>query len=177
MIAGYNTVWFFPKAEYAYKVQYDFSKGYGEGQAHFSWEKVRMHEAPMGTVFASDTGFFYIDGNGRLYHHNQNTQTVDYIASVSGMVQDYDVISGITRLDDDILVSVAPLGVLRLIAANGYKGEYNYNARLPPAYSLGRYGRSRTAEVCGERFTHIHNTLVGCRQTVETDQNFLYGYR
>ena len=126
VIAGYNTVWFFPKAEYAYKVQYDFSKGYGEGQAHFSWEKVRMHEAPMGTVFASDTGFFYIDGNGRLYHHNQNTQTVDYIASVSGMVQDYDLISGITRLDDDILVSVVPLGVLRLSAANGYKGEYNY---------------------------------------------------
>lgn len=114
----YNTVWFFPPEQFAYKVQYDFSKGYSPDRAHFSWEKVKLHDAALSEVFRTQRGFFYFDTAGRIYHHDQVSQNVEFMADISEERARYGQVSGIARLGDELFVGFTPSGVLRINLAD-----------------------------------------------------------
>lgn len=118
-----NTLWLFPNENYAWKVHFDFSKGYAPGQAEFHWQKVSLGQGKTERVFKADGGFYLVSNNGNLILHDEVSHNAQLISNIAEEMDRYGKISGITKYGDDILISFTGNGVMRLNSDDGYSPE------------------------------------------------------
>ena len=126
VMTGNNTVWYLPRDHYAYKLHFDFSAGYDEKHARFQWQKVKIGEYRTFEVFESPRGFYTLNSVGEIHHHDIMSHTVRLIRDLRQEVDTYGKVTKIVPLGNDIYVSFANAGVMRLDGNNDYAPEMIY---------------------------------------------------
>ena len=123
VMTGNNTVWYLPRDHYAYKLHFDFSAGYDEKHARFQWQKVKIGEHRTFEVFESPRGFYTLNSVGEIHHHDIMSHTVRLIRDLRQEVDTYGKVTKIVPLGNDIYVSFANAGVMRLDGNNAELGR------------------------------------------------------
>ena len=118
-----NTVWLFPNENFAWKIHFDFSKGYAPGEAEFSWQKVKLGQYKTIEAYKTDGGFYLVSDNGNLIHYDEVSHNVQLIRNIADEINRYGKISSILRYGDDILIGFVGNGVMRLNSDDGYSPE------------------------------------------------------
>lgn len=118
-----NTVWLFPNEDYAWKVHFDFSRGYSPGEADITWQKVKLGQDKTIEAFKTIGGFYLVSNNGNLIYHDEVSHNAQLIRNIGAEIERYGKISSIVRYGDDILIGFAGNGVMRLDSDNGFSPE------------------------------------------------------
>lgn len=117
-----NTLWLFPRTDYVWKIHFDFSKGYSPEQASIR-QKVKMGQNSIKEVFKTVGGFYLLSENGNLIFYDEISLNTQLITNIRNEMNHYGKISSIVRYGDDIMVSFAGNGIMRLNSDEGYSPE------------------------------------------------------
>ena|GEM_PF-125151 len=127
VMTGNNTVWYLPREHYAYKLHFDFSAGYDENHAQFSWQKVKIGEHDTYEAFESPRGFYTLNSIGEIHHHDEVSHTVRLIRNLHKEVDTYGKVSNIVPYNNDVYIAFANSGVMRLRGDADYDPEMIYS--------------------------------------------------
>lgn len=170
VMAGNNTLWLFPAENFAYKIHFDFSGGYTQQQAHFTWQKVKLGEEKITGAFESPRGFYIVSENGNLSHHDEISRNVRLIRNIKPEIERYGKISNIVPFGNDITISFVSNGVMRLCSDYDYMPEMLFTEagafnllhdRRQPLVWVATDGRG-LYKMChiNSRYKSIHSTQI-----------------
>lgn len=127
LITGSNTLWLFTAENFAYKIYFDFSKGYAPGKAHFTWKKVQMSDSPTLSVYNAPNGFYRVDKKGDVVLHDEVSRNVRLLCNIKPEIDRYGRISGMMQFENDVYVGFTANGMVRYRADMDFSPELIYS--------------------------------------------------
>ncbi|MDE6528921.1 MAG: hypothetical protein K2L78_07735, partial [Muribaculaceae bacterium] len=106
-----NTLWLFTTGNDILKIHFSFSDNGDIDPGRIQWEHVTIHDVAPRKVVGDPTGFFMVDSDGELLHYDIKAHYKTRIAGLKDEIAAYGNVSGITRMNGDIILAFSGTGL------------------------------------------------------------------
>lgn len=128
MIVDENcTLWLFTTGNDILKVHFTVDGNGDLDPRQMQWEHVSIHDVPPRCIMGDSSGFWLVDSEGQLLHYDTKAHYKTHIADLKNEVAAYGNVSGLARIENDIILAFSGTGLGRVIASEENRFELMSN--------------------------------------------------